>query len=482
LRTLILTSTKGQQDQYVRAFEEAGLADIRGMANYECLLERDSVQVVRGQVAKYTSCEDGPCMSGGHCRLRERGCLYFDAAEQAKAARLVVSNYAYWLADGRREEGLGRFELIVMDEAHDAPEQLAKFLRVELTRQEIEGVLGCDWPGSGSLDAWQPWAQRMSYQVEAELGDYQDKRSLTASERRYVKGLRELHRKLTALSSIKGEWVTETVGDAKVFDPVSPAAYGSLLYQGCPKVVLVGATVREKTAALLGANPIDIGLHEYPSSFDVRRRPIYHIPVPYGGGTVRLNYKASDEELRAVWRAMDRFIEPRFQTRKGIIHTVSYKRRDQIFQGSEFASAMQAHDSRNLAWAIERFKAAPPPAILPSPSISTGIDLPDDQCRWILIPKLPYPDTRSAVMQARVRADPELAPYMVAQELQQMTGRGNRHVGDWCECAIFDDLFRWFISRHYRLFARWWVEALVRLKPGVQPAPLEVEEVPSVRR
>jgi Rad3-related DNA helicase len=247
-------------------------------------------------------------------------------------------------------------------------------------------------------------------------------------------------------------------------------------------VVLVGATVREKTAALLGANPIDIGLHEYPSSFDVRRRPIYHIPVPYGGGTVRLNYKASDEELRAVWRAMDRFIEPRFQTRKGIIHTVSYKRRDQIFQGSEFASAMQAHDSRNLAWAIERFKAAPPPAILPSPSISTGIDLPDDQCRWILIPKLPYPDTRSAVMQARVRADPELAPYMVAQELQQMTGRGNRHVGDWCECAIFDDLFRWFISRHYRLFARWWVEALVRLKPGVQPAPLEVEEVPSVRR
>src|SRR5215510_8265357 len=36
MRTVILTSTKGLQDQYARDFKRNGLVDIRGKANYEC--------------------------------------------------------------------------------------------------------------------------------------------------------------------------------------------------------------------------------------------------------------------------------------------------------------------------------------------------------------------------------------------------------------------------------------------------------------
>ena len=472
LRTLYLTSTKGLQSQLMGDFAESGLVDIRGMNNYACLLERDSVQMTRN--AQPVTCDDGPCVSGYRCELRKGGCLYFDAQARAQEAQLVVTNYAYWLNDGRRDEGLGRFDLLVMDEAHDAPKQLAEFLHIELQRAEVEGLLGADWlPDTTTVADWCAWAQAQADKLIYDLSGYTPAGSdtpppMSPTDRRHMRELRRLLRKMVALASMRGKWITEMVGAARVFDPVSPSEYGELLFQGVRKVVLVGATVRPKTAELLGADPVHTTLHEYRSAFDIRRRPVLHVP------TVRVNARTDQSQYRSLIARIDQLIKPRLG-RKGIIHTVSYARAEMIMGLSDNRRYMIGHSTRTARSTVEAFKHMPAPAILVSPSMTTGWDFPGDECRWQIIVKVPFPDTRSEVMQARVKADPDYSGYLAMQELVQASGRGNRSVDDWCETLIVDDSLGWFLQKYASRFApQWWLEALRRCKKGILPDPLNI--------
>jgi len=90
--------------------------------------------------------------------------------------------------------------------------------------------------------------------------------------------------------------------------------------------------------------------------------------------------------------------------------------------------------------------------ILVSPAITTGFDFPGAECRFAIIGKIPFPDTRSELFKAREKDDPEYSAYLVGQTLDQMAGRGMRSESDWCETFIVDDNIRWYISRYGRKF------------------------------
>jgi len=124
-RAVILTSTKSLQDQLARDFGNS-LVDIRGMNNYECApLNYGGEFYERTDNDWDRACDKGPCKTGFSCSLRESGCPYFDRVRQAAASSIVSTNYAYWLAGGK---SLGHIDLLVLDEAHKAPEELAGFL------------------------------------------------------------------------------------------------------------------------------------------------------------------------------------------------------------------------------------------------------------------------------------------------------------------------------------------------------------------
>lgn len=460
-RTAILTSTKGLQNQLGRDFGSLGLADIRGQNNYDC---QASVVGMTG-LHHVVSVESGPCHVGYTCKYRDNGCAYFDQVRKIKSATLVTTNYSYWAAQHLYGEGLGEFGLLILDEAHEAPDELAAAVAVELRRDEI------DYLNTGvPLHGHQAWASILATECRERYNKIMDDirvngvklfGSKTAKE---VRLLRSLINKLSAISNTGAGWVSFPTKDSGYrWECVWPREFNHILFRDIPKIIFTSATIRQKTLEVLGVKDYDF--QEYPSSFPVERRPVIHVE------TAKLTYKSSRADIDQWLERIDQVIAPRLD-RKGIIHTVSYKRAEQILRASQYGGHMTLHTTSNVREVVEQFKLCKPPAILVSPSLGTGWDFPDDQCRWQIIAKVPFADPRDEVLQERVKTDPDYAQYLAMVALVQTAGRGVRGPQDWCETLVLDDNVVWFVNRYRRFAPRWFLNSVVSLR--TLPKPLDI--------
>jgi Rad3-related DNA helicase len=475
MRTVCLTSTKGLQDQLNQDFAEIS-TDIRGMQNYKCDLAEQF------GFPHYTKVADAPCQSGAHCPKLSGGCGYFDQYRRAQQADIVVTNYQCWMYDALKKGGLKTqkaVDMLVLDEAHDAVEELSSFLSTELERKECL-ALGVTWPLSGySQGEWTDWGQYWSAQLDIRIEDLQERVrdgggvGAGMSVLHEIRELKALGRKLDKIGTMQDDWVIEEVdrsGDSMKsvrFDPLWPRRYSEHLFRGVQKVVMVSATVRPKTAELLGISEGNLAFTEYKSSFPVENRPVIHVP------TVRMNHKnEADDNVMAWWlRKMDLLIGARAD-RKGVVHTVSYKRARFLLDNSSHAHRMIVHGSDNRGEAIDRFKRAGPGMVLVSPSVDTGYDFMGELAEYQIIGKLPFPDTRGAVMKARTQEDKEYGMYLTAQILQQMTGRVCRSETDRGETLVVDDNVAWFVYKYKHFLNRWWMDSF-RTQKGRLPEPLD---------
>lgn len=474
-RTGFLTSSKGLQSQLVGDFKECGLVDIRGQQNYLCrALQPDGVYYGKG-IRTGDRCDAGPCHAGAKCSARHGGCYYFDAVTQAKESKLVVSNYSYWVHQHRYSEGLGKFDMLVLDEAHDAPDELAQALEIEISDYDVQTATSSRLPQGEDPDVYKAWAMRLGVMLTAAIAQLDEdiKRWIAEEDRLPHSMMREMLfkkgvlGKLAVLATMEGPWTIERRPHSAKAAPVWPAPYAErYLFLGIPRVVLVSATVKEKTLELLGLAPKDFEYHEYPSSFPSHRRPIIHIP------SVRVKHDWSDVEQKTWARRIDEVIDKRLD-RKGLVHTTSYDRRNIILTYSRHRSIMLFNDGTNTRQVVEKFRKASPPSVLVSPSLTTGWDLPYEDCEYAVIAKVPFPDTRSRITKARTQADPDYGPYIALQTLIQAAGRGMRSADDQCEILILDDQWIWFWKRYRKFAPGWFIQAIDRRDHTLQiPDPL----------
>ncbi len=461
-RTAILTSTKLLQTQYTDDFTESGMVDVRGMNAYPCVAFKDE-HMQYAEVGRWQSCEEGPCHAGNYCSRKPTrqspdasGCHYYDAVARAREARLVVTNYKFWLSQHYYGQGLGNFDCLVLDEAHNAPQELADFLSTELTNAEIEGVLQAAYPNEiHDVAAWGAWAKRESARVERTLETWKPRSKFEMNRFRKLKAV---SRKLVVLGTMNAtDWVMTENEGVWHFDPIWVKDHKETLFVQTPKVILTSATFNQKTAEMLGLTPDDMEWHEAASDFPIARRPVYYVP------TVKVDFRTDALMERQLITKHDQIVRAR-QDRKGITHTVSYKRRNMLMEGSEFKSQMVVHDSRTAKTAVEQFKAAGPGALLVSPSMTTGYDFPMTDCEYQIILKIPFPDSRSPVVKARTAADKDYPAYIAMQELVQAVGRGMRSQEDQAETFILDDNAKWFMSKYKHFAPTWFLEAYRRVE------------------
>ena len=470
--TVILTSTKALQTQLLGDFSEIGMVEIKGKNAYRCVEDRYG----RG-------CDYGDCNFGLMCDRQRSGCHYYDALASARTGRLVVTNYAYWLTMNRFAEGLKKPELLVMDEAHHAETHLAHTFSFHIRPKEIDSLLMMKIPSSLShLSPWadKAWAEADTH-YEHEKFEFQQRGTGDKDLLRRIKGLRdklEILRKHAA----DADWLIE-LQDGIKFCPIWPKQYArTTLFKNTSRVLMTSATVRPKTVEMLGLVP-EVGrggqmakaevlmarvgpsgkntaagasgpactFSDYPSIFDPERRLVIHIP------TVRVNHHTTKEDYLVWLKRIDQIITPRLH-QKGIIHTVSYDRRNYVMEHSEHAEHMVTHTTDSVVTAVAKFKKADPPAVLVSPSVTTGFDFPYDQCRWQIIGKLPFPDTRDRLTRARIERDPEYGAYLAMQSLVQASGRGTRAPNDSCVSFLIDDSAFWFMRRFARFAPRWFMD------------------------
>jgi ATP-dependent DNA helicase DinG len=480
-RAIYLTSTKGLQDQLATDFAELGLVDLRGQRNYPCIAVEPGAPLNRYRHGRFTvGCDEGPCHSGVWCpRAPDRktpnlrpDCPYYQRVFDARRTSLVSSNYAMWFAANEYAEGLGAFDLLILDEAHDADKELEAFLTVEITADDAR-TAGSKMPHGSSLQNWKDWATQRRSVLRDRLEQLELMPPADVEGVRERRKLKAVFGKLERLADIEPlKWVVDDDGHTAKFCPLRVAGYAeSVLFRGVKHVLLMSATLTHKTLSDLGVSREDYAFWEAPSRFPVDRRPIISVETT---PAVRVNARM-DEDDKVFWmRRIDRLIEPRRRLGwNGIIHTVSFQRMKELLARSDHRDIMIVHDTGGTREAIREFKESNGPRILVSPSIVTGYDFPDDECRFQIIGKVPIPDMRGPIMKARGELDKEYSGYLAMQKLVQACGRGMRGPNDWCETFIVDDTFGdWFFSRNRKYCPRWFVNAIERVDS--LPDPLVV--------
>jgi Rad3-related DNA helicase len=254
--------------------------------------------------------------------------------------------------------------------------------------------------------------------------------------------------------------------------PVWPSDYAEeLLFLNIPRVVIVSATLGSKSLDLMGIKKTDYEFFDYSSVFPPERSPVYSIP------TVGLNHKSSQEDILEAFQRCDDIIADRLD-RKGIIHTVSYKRALEYLEASSFTHVMLTHDNGpgSAMEAARRFKEATAPAVLVTPSMTTGYDFPYSQCEYQIIMKAPFADLTDPVIHARKEKDQSYYEYAMAQTLIQSCGRGMRAPDDRCETFIVDDGVDKVVKRKPGNFPAWFRELYRKQELVPLPPPTLAED------
>lgn len=444
-RAIILVSTKLLQDQEERGF--SNLVSIRGQGNYEC-------RWYEGDVHSKHTVEDGPCHAGEGCRWRGNGCYYYDALREAQGAKKpLLSNYAYFLSQSLYGQGgLGEpFTLRVCDEAHLLNDELERFFSLEFSGWDL-GIIG-DMAYGESIEEAAAWAKRVFNKARQKAeGAMGDAKSNSSPER--VRRAKRLERLVQKVGKLAGglpqetQWLVDSSGEGFKVVPLWPGR----LYRWPRKTLFMSATITEKTLDyLLSPEQREtVEFMSFPSPFPVENRPVVHVK------TVDMSYGRAD---LGVWcDRIDQIIDRRLD-RKGMVHTTSYDRARYLLQNSRHRGLMIGHDEKNIGGAVKRFKLASAPAVLVSPSATTGVDLPGDECRYIIVGKIPFRGSTDVLEKARRGADPDWSNYQAAQTIVQECGRAVRSVDDWAEVIIVDDAWQWFVKRARGMFPNWFLES-----------------------
>lgn len=482
-RTCLLTATKGLQDQLASDFGSIAVV-VKGQNNFTCTL------------VPTLHADEGPCHEGMSCVYsRTSGCPYREQLQKAIAAPIVITNYAYHLAQTNFSTGLGEFGLLVADEGHMAFGALENFLTIHLYKMDVEaqGITfpslpvteavqirrkkqeaAGDVPGDPDLwSIWRSWAECSRPVVAAQVEVLDTAIKSLRSENEPVPGslsrtyrvAKSVSAKIDNMAAAAGDWVIQRTGHGYVFTPRWISSYGDSLFGDVPKVMIMSAILSHKTADCVGVPSTTSGDRhwlEVRSYFPSANTPIWHIP------TARINYR-TDDYGATLWQSrIDQIIQRRLD-RKGIVFTVSYERARMLLSRSRFKDIMLTHSTSDVTWVVNRFKSMKAPAVLVSPSVTTGYDFPG--LDYIVVGKIPYPDTKDPVMQARHEDDNDWSSYMAMDVLVQECGRGTRSDKDKCEVLVVDDNIVWFMGRYAKFAPLWFRERYRGSLPSV-PDPL----------
>lgn len=196
-----------------------------------------------------------------------------------------------------------------------------------------------------------------------------------------------------------------------------------------------------------------------PSSFDPSRRPIYIHPI------AEMTRKNEEYAKPLIINAIEKVVA-KHPDEKILIHTVSYALNraieDKLRQGNSLFRVVTYNAAGEKQRAIDRYLSQPASVFL-APSLDRGIDLAGDDCRVIVICKVPFPALGDKQISARMHSKGGQQWYAVKtiRSLVQMTGRGMRHADDYCESYILDKMFLETWRRHRNLIPAWWAQALV---------------------
>ena len=433
-----VVSTRALQDQVNR---DLGIPTLKGRDNFECLVGQEThgfeITAARAVCAFNEWCKHSGANSPNGESPSEHICDYYKQRITALAQRGRVTNYPMALTMPSLRDSTST---LILDEAHRIEQTVIRSASIVLNRGAML-VYGVKPPRVAGDDVtlWAKWARGQRVRQRSKY-DYQAKK------------LQEVLTRMGTMHLHPDNWIVDNKGPITKFSPIFGTPFvlpnlfghdkldtqellsGDTGRSGVRKVMMMSATLlapdlMERT---LGLPPGSYAYSDLDSPFPVANRPINYSP------TMRMN-KAST--ATAAGRApmtnkMDKLIDHYLLTGRkcGIIHAVSRWYRDSIIAESRWTGIMTTDPAHHA-----RRSADGKASVLVSDNIVDGWDGADNLCRFVLMPKVPFPNLGDKHVKLRQQKDPRSYDYSALVSIVQGVGRGVRHETDKAENWILDE-------------------------------------------
>ena len=445
----ILTMTKQLQKQYADEFD---FPLVKGRGNFDCL--KDGFEVTCDMGACKTApksskffCPYGisknPTLTGDLAFQDSFGsdvffqtndhCKYWQQKANAINSPITLMNYDYAILELNYVKHFGKRSLLILDEAHNIEDKLMKTMEINLYNRQLEKdikkVISPQTLKSAEKGEW-------IMEIDAIQGHYSDieiKDLPTNKADRINSTIAKLKSLKTNLEKETGNWVIDADEHGVSFKPLRVNHYAEdYLFKHGDVVIFLSATIlsHKMFSKWLGLDPREVYHIQVDSPFSVEKRPIeLNLAGKMSKNRVKQSAPKSIEILQRILK--------RHEGEKGLIHTHSYKCQQYIINNL-YSNRLISHGNNNRERVLKYFEEDENPLVLVSPSMSEGVDLPYDKCRFQVIYKIPFPYLGDKQVHMRMKKDQRWYAYKTAMTLMQAYGRGMRAEDDSCVTYILD--------------------------------------------
>jgi len=450
---LYVVTTKQLQDQLLRDFPYA--RTVMGRTNYRCARFPSAFPGISAETCTHSKAN--PCSVVDKCE-------YIAAKRKALSAPLAILNTAYYLNEINFVGAFSESKFVILDEVDMLDNQLMSFVELLVTKRMLDSLNLPSPKYKTKFEAWVDWARialkttvNELKEVEKQVQNPWQVEDFGLMKKR--KTLSNFVAKLTFfVKNVDDTWVWYPEENKWTFKPVWVSKYASMnLWRHVEKVLGMSATILD--ARQVASNT---GLKEkfdyvqLPSLFPAENRPILYEPIAH---VVNRNI----ENALPLITSRIRGIVDEYPNSKILIHTVSYKIRQYVMSNIQ-NKRLVTHDITNRTKVLNSFKESKEPLVLVSPSMERGVDLPQDECRVIIVAKMPYPSLGDPQVKKRVYGGKDgnnWFAHKTISSLVQSTGRGVRSKDDFAETYILDQQFENLYTEYKNIFPGWWREALI---------------------
>jgi len=445
----ILTMTKQLQKQYADEFD---FPLVKGRSNFDCI--KDGLEVTCDMGACKTApknskffCPYGisknPTLSGEEAFEDSGGnpifyqsmdhCYYWQQKANAINSPITLMNYDYAILELNYVKHFSKRSLLILDEAHNIENKLMKTMEINLYNRQLEkDIKKAISPQTLKSDTVGEWIM----EIDAIQGHYSDI-DIKELPTNKADRIRSTSARLKSLkSNLENEprnWVIDADDKGVSFKPLKVNRYAEdYLFKHGDVVIFLSATILSSKmfSKWLGLDPKEVYHIKVDSPFSVEKRPIEMVLAGKMSNN-RIKHTAP-KTIPILQKILQRHKED-----KGLIHTNSYKCQ-QYITNNLYNSRLISHSSNNRERVLKYFEEDENPLVLVSPSMSEGVDLPYDKCRFQVIYKIPFPYLGDKQVNLRRKRDQRWYAYKTVMTLMQAYGRGMRAEDDSCVTYILD--------------------------------------------
>jgi Rad3-related DNA helicase len=442
---------------------------IRGKNNSSCILPGETS----------TPVNRAPCVREREfdCQVKHR-CPYFSDRAIAANRSIAAMTLAYFMQTAGSDV-FGMRDVVVIDEAHGLGDWAEMYAAIDLGPETVPPWNDVKPGAIDDLDDAAEYAQYLVTICNRGLETLRGNAELSPEEVEKRDRLTELRSELSWFVEDYEDpespttWVVDQPdgeGTPVTIKPMAPERYlKHTVWDRGRTFVLLSATILNKEAfcAGVGLDPANVALVDVPHTFPVENRPLYDVTQG------KMTYERRDETLPDIARILVRLMQ-RHPDEKGLVHCHSYAIQEQLASLlGEFGVSprVRSHDKNDRDGQLEAWKRSDDPTVFLSVKMEEALDLEGELCRWQLLCKAPYPNTRDSRVAHRLEEGQWAWYYRTAlRTVIQACGRVVRSPDDYGATYLADSSLVDLFERARTDMPDWFAEQVDRMERPDLPA------------